>query len=731
MGFLVGLISVLVWVWDFVTYPIYLCIDRPWKRTRLIERTRARISSHQSDEITIKPLPAVCKVKDELKSAPEEISTMDRLFKYSCKKYGGRRCLGTRRVLGELQEKQPNGKVFTKLQLGVYTWQTYTEVAAQAEHLGRGLREVGVRPRDKVVLYANTCAEWMVAAVGAFRHSLAVVTIYTNLGEEGVGHGIRQTEAATVIVGQELLPMLLAVLPTAPSVARVIVIPGHKAEPLPEDTAATKFFKFSTVLASGASSSIHAAAPEPSDTAIIMYTSGSTGVPKGVVMTHANLVQAIMCILPTAGTALEPTRPDDCYIAILPLAHVLELLAENIMLVFGVPIGYSNTKTFTDTGSMVAKGSKGDATVLQPTMVGLVPLVLDAIYKGILSNVAKKGAFSAELVDFCYNYRLKWTRRGHSTPIMDRLIFHKFKAIVGGKMRMLLSGGAPLAPEAHDFCRTCLGITLLQGYGLTETCATACIPDQADLSTGRVGPPLQEVDIRLVNWEEGGYRVTDSQGPRGEVVIGGGHVAKEYYNLPQKTEEDFFTDLGKRWFRTGDIGMMMPDGTIKIIDRKKDLVKLQNGEYISLGKVESVFKLHGAVENVCVFASPAKAHAVALVVPTDAWLEKLRQQLVKPDVSREEACSDAAYTAELVKVLGAHGLAHGLARFEVPRVLALVAEPWTPESGLITAAFKLKRKALENAFQDDIAEMYDDNNNQTGGKKMVNNNSQPLPPVTA
>merc|ERR1719318_1593531 len=287
MGFLVGLIRVLVWVWDFVTYPVYLCIDRPWRRTRLIERTRARISSHQSDEITIKAVPAVSKVKDELKSATEEISTMDRLFKYSCKKYGGR----TRLVLGELEEKQPSGKVFTKLQLGNYTWQTYSEVAAQAEHMGRGLREVGVRPREKVVLYANTCAEWMVAAAGAFRHSLAVVTIYTNLGEEGVAHGITQTEAATVIVGQELLPRLLAILPTAPSVARVIVIPGHKAEPLPEDTEATKFFKFSTVLASGASSSIHAAAPEPSDTAIIMYTSGSTGVPKGVVMTHANLVR--------------------------------------------------------------------------------------------------------------------------------------------------------------------------------------------------------------------------------------------------------------------------------------------------------------------------------------------------------------------------------------------------------------------------------------------------------
>ena len=206
---------------------------------------------------------------------------------------------------------------------------------------------------------------------------------------------------------------------------------------------------------------------------------------------------------------------------------------------------------------------------------------------------------------------------------MNFLIFRKFRAIVGGNLRVLLSGGAPLAPDCHNFCRTLLGINLLQGYGLTETAATACIPDGSDLSTERVGGPLQEVDIRLVDWQEGGYTVTDQQGPRGEVVIGGGHVAKEYFGMPDKTEEEFFTDNGKRWFRTGDIGQMMPNGTIKLIDRKKDLVKLQLGEYVSLGKVESLLKIHPAIENICVVADSNQSHTVALVVPALPYLQDL------------------------------------------------------------------------------------------------------------
>ena len=222
---------------------------------------------------------------------------------------------------------------------------------------------------------------------------------------------------------------------------------------------------------------------------------------------------------------------------------------------------------------------------LRPTMMAAVPLIIERIYKGINTKVQNGGAFKCKLFQFCVQYRLKWTRRGMDTPLINKLIFSKVTGVVGGNLKFLLVGGAPLAAKSQDFVRTVLGVKLVQGYGLTETVAVASISDPYDLRTCHVGPPLVGVELRLVSWPEGGYTVHDSCGPRGEVIIGGKHVARGYYNMPDKTSEDFFDGPeGYRWFKTGDVGHILHDGSLKIVDRKKDLVKLQMGEYVSLGK---------------------------------------------------------------------------------------------------------------------------------------------------
>ena len=214
------------------------------------------------------------------------------------------------------------------------------------------------------------------------------------------------------------------------------------------------------------------------------------------------------------------------------------------------------------------------------------------------------------------------------------------------------------------------------------------------------------MEIRLINWDEGNYKITDKPRPRGELVLGGNPVTRGYYKNDEKTAEDFFIENGKQFFKSGDIGELLPSGIIRIIDRKKDLVKLQLGEYVSLGKVESQMKTCSLVDNICVYADSNKSHTVALVVPIRENVEKLVKDPSNAETSFEDLCKDEKAVQTVLKKLMEHGKANGLEKFEIPTVITLYPEVWVPESGLVTAAFKLKRKALQTAFQSDIDRMY-------------------------
>lgn len=225
------------------------------------------------------------------------------------------------------------------------------------------------------------------------------------------------------------------------------------------------------------------------------------------------------------------------------------------------------------------------------------------------------------------------------------------------------------------------------------------------MSFGRAGAPLTTNDIRLDNWEEGGYLVTNHPYPQGEIIIGGGNIALGYYKMPEATLEGFFVENGKRWFRTGDIGEFHEDGVLKIIDRKKDLVKLQQGEYVSLGKVEAILKISPLVENACIHCDPTKTFCTVLIAPAEKGLTDLAKAM-NVGGTFTELCGKKIIQTTVLKTLTDHARKAGLNKFEIPQNVFLCKELWTPEFGLVTAAFKIKRKEILNFYAQDVRAMY-------------------------
>uniref|UniRef100_A0A8C8RG61 long-chain-fatty-acid--CoA ligase n=1 Tax=Pelusios castaneus TaxID=367368 RepID=A0A8C8RG61_9SAUR len=606
--------------------------------------------------------------------------TLDKVFKYAKTKFKDKKLLGTREILKEEDEIQPSGKVFKKVILGKYTWLSYDEVYMKAANFGNGLAVLGQQPKTNIAIFCETRAEWMIAAQACFMHNYQLVTLYATLGGPAIVHGLNESEVTTIITSKELMQTKLKEIVSQVPLLRHIITVDGKPTTWSEFPKGVIVHTMASVQAMGAKAdnvSKQQAKPVPSDIAVIMYTSGSTGLPKGVMISHCNLIAGITGM----AERIPHLGEKDIYIGYLPLAHVLELSAELVCLSHGCCIGYSSPQTLADQSSKIKKGSKGDVTMLRPTLMASVPEIMDRIYKNVMNKVNEMTSFQRNLFILAYNYKMEQISKGYTTPLCDSLIFRKVRMLLGGKIRTLLCGGAPLSAATQRFMNICFCCPVGQGYGLTESVGAGTIT-------------------------EGGYYNTDKPYPRGEILIGGQNVAMGYYKNEERTKNDFTVDEnGQRWLHTGDIGEFHADGCLKIIDRKKDLVKLQAGEYVSLGKVEAALKNLPLVDNICAYASSFQSYVIAFVVPNQKELTELaRKKGFKG--TWDEICTSAEMEKEVLKVLAEAASSAHLEKFEIPMKIHLSPDPWTPETGLVTDAFKLKRRELTSHYQIDIDRMY-------------------------
>ncbi|RWS25857.1 long chain fatty acid CoA ligase-like protein [Leptotrombidium deliense] len=712
---ILGLLKTLVLIYDIISMPIYFIIQKPWRVWKRMNRARAR---QEDPKDPYSPYVRVEETVYEL--VPRSMmnaETIGEVFQHACDLYAKKRCYGFREVFAEQEELQPNGKKFRKLVMAEnYTWINYEDVNQDIDLLVKGFLSVGVKPGDKVVIFSETRPEWMLCSNALFRMGAVLVTLYANLGEDGVIHGINECETDVIITSADLVPKLVKIEKNLQKVKTIIYVDSVNKKKLVVTDEAKERYKivsYNEVCKEGKRMKDEDMAeqigrPKQDDLALLMYTSGSTGNPKAVMITHRNFLAAFQALV---GTLLReyPLESHECYIAYLPLAHIFELMMQSLMFLLGIPIGYSSIQTMLNNSTAVKRGCKGDIGVLKPTIMAAVPLVLDRIRKGVTDIVHKQGPVFEQIFDFAVSYKRFWVQSGFRTPLTNLLIFKKARKNLGGKMKLMVVGGAPLSPDTQSFIQRVFNVGLRVGYAATETCAASCAMDMDELDIGRVGPPLMGVKLRLKDWPEGNYHAFDKPNPRGEILLGGNCVSIGYYKNEEETKKNYVVEDGVRWWNTGDIGEVFEDGTVKIIDRKKDLVKLQFGEYISLGKVESELKNCPFVENICVHGDSMHTNLVALIVPNRASMKQLAKTLNKEQIPFDKLCQDSEVISTIKKALNEHALKSGLLKVEIPTDIKLVCEEWLPDSGLVTAALKIRRKQIEDFYKADIIKMYSRN----------------------
>jgi len=473
---------------------------------------------------------------------------------------------------------------------------------------------------------------------------------------------------------------------------------------LPRAPKGVTLISFEDFVASGLDAPVKHKPPKRDTCAVIMFTSGSTGKPKGVVVTHGNLLATVAGAIKSLGVKLGT----DVYLGYLPLAHILELMAEFSMIGFGCCICYADPKTLTATGSAPV----GALEAYSPTIMAGVPKIWDVIKKGVQAKVNAGSPVAKVLVDTALAWRSFAISHGFDTPLFKALVFKKFAKVVGGRLRLAISGGGPLNTEVQLFVRTAFGCPLFQGYGLTETCAGLSMQDPKDLRTGIAGVPLASCEVKLESApdvkDKGGMAylkedtvdvVGNKVFGRGEVLVRGLNISKGYYMMPDKTEEAWEKD---GWFHSGDIGQFMDDGSIRIVDRLKNLVKLKGGEYIAIENMEANYGNSSFVDaiggGICCYGDGEMDRPIGLMQinekVTMAWAKANGVDGDWASVLKDEK----VYKAVLADLQN-EGKKAGLSNLEKLVAVTFLTEPWTPDNGCLTAANKLQRRVVIDTFE--------------------------------
>jgi long-chain acyl-CoA synthetase len=567
---------------------------------------------------------------------------------------------------------------------------TGAQLDERVRNLALALHRLGIRPGDRVALLAESSPEWSVTDYAILANGAINVPIYPTQAVDQVGFILRNCGARILFISNaKQLRRIQPALDSLKSKERPQLIMFEAPKEEKKDSAVTTLAELESAGREEGALNPQlyerlSAESQPEDLATIIYTSGTTGEPKGVMLTHHNLVSNAL----NSGEVFE-LKDDDSALSFLPLSHVFERTVLYIYLSFGVQINFARGV------ETVAE----DIKEVRPTVVTAVPRLFEKIYATINKRAAEQSPMKQKIFHRAVEVGREVAilrNRGQRVPIrlaielkaLDRLVFTKWRSAVGGKLRFFVSGGAALPPElAYIFSGA--GIVILQGYGLTETSPIVSFNRPDANRIGTIGQTIPGVRVRVAE--------------DGELLVQGDNVMQGYYHMAEETERVLQRRPDGLWFHTGDIGTIDADGYISITDRKKDLIKTSLGKYIAPQPIENMIRAIPMVEQAIVIGN-ARKFPSALIVPSFDALRSYAKSLGVEAKDNTELARNPRIVEYFKKKIDE--VTRDLAPHEKIKKIALLDQEFSVESGELTPTLKVRRKFVEDKHRAVIDALY-------------------------
>lgn len=567
-----------------------------------------------------------------------------------------------------------------------YNWINGTVALELIDSFAGGLiNKLKLKKGEKCGIITHNRYEWFVVQIAMQRQGIIPIFLYATLGAESLDYIVKKMELKYLFCGTPLKTGL-ALVEMNPAMGLVTF---DDTTEVPSDV---RHYNYSDVLNLGRANPVEPDLPNPDDIFSVIFTSGTSGTPKGVVHTHKTVNNAIASFI--TANCFDPIecalhKIDYCY---LPSAHVFD---QQIALAFM----YCNGAVGFNSGGIACVVD--DMKHLHPTFMIAVPRVLQKIYDKFIETVSAS-CIANNIYKVAYYYKSRAVINKSTTLInWDAILFNKIKEMMGGKLEIILNGSAPLTPELYEWVRVCTGAQVFQGYGMTESFGGFCTaaPGLHDDNLTSVGSACLDVDIRLVSVPDMDYNV-DAEVPTGEIQVKADQIFKNYYDDEKQTAAAFTED---GYLCTGDIGRINYDGSLSIIDRKKNLFKLAQGEYISVEPLEYTYTLSPLVSQCFVSGESTDTFITAIVVPEFKEFADFMKQKFNFDGTKEELqkfANEKEPREAFRKELETHVRSKNVPGYEVVRNIYIELEPFSEKNDLLTPTFKLRRPQIKKRYSE-------------------------------